>query len=230
MPISALLIVLNNLKTLPDCLASLDWADDIIVVDGGSTDGTLDYLRGFDGRVDLVEAPWPGHFGKQRQVSFDNAQCGDDVWWCRIDSDEVMPALFGDNIRRLLESLPPEIVAARIKQYNLIGGSKTYSAGNGGFETHARMWRADRNLKWVNQVHEFVCRLQDGALVPIPEAETASLNLGIIHMGWLDEEAMEKKEAQYMSIPGSGFEEKGSLTRRKHVVREVPKCLTKRPL
>jgi len=159
MKISALLIVQDNLKTLPDCLASLDWADEIVIVDGGSTDGTLAYLRGFNGRVRLIEHKWPGHFGEQRQVSFANAICGEDVWWCRIDSDEVLPRLFGDNIRRLLEGLPDEITACRVKQNNLIGDRETYSAANGGWETHARIWRSSRDLRWEGQVHEFVSQL-----------------------------------------------------------------------
>ena len=225
MQISAVLIVQNNLSTLPDCLASLGFADEIVIIDGGSTDGTLEYLRGFNGRVRLIERPWPHDFSKQRQVSFDEAAVGEDVWWCRIDSDEVCPPLFRDNIHRLLESLPPHIRACRVKQYNLIGGYDFYSSALGGWETYPRIWRSSRELHWVGQVHESVCRLEGGGFVPIPDEEIANLNLPVIHAGFLDLARMKRKEEQYMSMPGSGFLKKGSLTDRTHVKRMLPSCL-----
>ena len=228
MRISVCMIVQNNLSTLPDCLASLDFADEVVIVDGGSSDGTLDYLRTYKNGYDLrlIERPWPHDFSKQRQVSFDEATCGDGTWWLRVDSDEVVPPLFRDNIHRLLGELPDSITACRVKQYNLVEGWGTYSAANGGWETYPRCWRSSRELRWEGQVHEFVCRLEEGGLVPIPDEEIANLNIPVIHTGFLDLERLKEKEGQYRTMPGSGFAKAGDLTERTHIIKEVPQCLT----
>ncbi len=87
--ISAVLIVKNEAKHLPDCLASLDWVDEIVVLDSGSTDATVDIARQYTGKV-FIDTDWQG-FGVQRQRAQQHAT-GD--WILVIDADErVSPAL-----------------------------------------------------------------------------------------------------------------------------------------
>lgn len=87
--ISAVLIVRDEAAALDDCLASLAWVDEIVVLDSGSTDATLDVARRHDACVH-VAADWRG-FGIQRQRAQAHAS-GD--WILMIDADErVTPAL-----------------------------------------------------------------------------------------------------------------------------------------
>ncbi|RYY04818.1 MAG: glycosyltransferase family 2 protein [Gammaproteobacteria bacterium] len=87
--ISAVLIVKNEAKKLSDCLKSLAWADEIIVLDSGSSDSTLAIAKEFSAKV-FINTDWQG-FGVQRERAASFAS-GD--WIFMIDADErVTPEL-----------------------------------------------------------------------------------------------------------------------------------------
>ncbi|RKP56495.1 glycosyltransferase family 2 protein [Pararobbsia silviterrae] len=83
------LISLNAAARLAPCLAALSFADDIVVIDGGSHDATQQIAREHGARV-IVEPVWPG-FGAQKNRAID--ALGTD-WVLSIDTDEIVtPAL-----------------------------------------------------------------------------------------------------------------------------------------
>ena len=59
--ISVYMITRNNERTLEKALASVTWADEIVVVDSFSTDKTPEICRRFTDRV--IQRPWPGFRG-----------------------------------------------------------------------------------------------------------------------------------------------------------------------
>lgn len=87
--LAAVLIVKNEADNLADCLATLDWVDEIVVLDSGSSDATQAVAEAAGARF-FVNAEWPG-FGKQRQIAQSYVQ-SDWVLW--VDADErVTPEL-----------------------------------------------------------------------------------------------------------------------------------------
>jgi glycosyltransferase involved in cell wall biosynthesis len=92
--LSAILITRDEAADLPDCLASLAFCDEIVVVDSGSTDATVAIAEGAGARV-TVTSDWPG-FGPQKQRALDLAT-GD--WVLSIDADERIPADLAAEIR-----------------------------------------------------------------------------------------------------------------------------------
>lgn len=86
--ISACVIARDEEARLPDCLASLGFCDEVVVVDSGSEDRTRQLAAAAGARV--VENPWPG-FAAQRNVAIDHAS---GEWVLEIDADErVSPEL-----------------------------------------------------------------------------------------------------------------------------------------
>lgn len=97
MSLSAIVITKNNERTVGRCIESLRWADEIIVVDSGSTDRTLEICRDLGAQVHAT-SDWPGH-GPQKNRALDHAT---GTWVISIDSDEwVTPGLRADIERTL---------------------------------------------------------------------------------------------------------------------------------
>ncbi len=93
------MIVQNERQRLPAALASVAFCDEVIVVDGGSTDNTVELARATGAQV--IESPWRG-FAIQRNVAID-AACGD--WILEVDADERVSPALRTSIEALLE--PP---------------------------------------------------------------------------------------------------------------------------
>jgi glycosyltransferase involved in cell wall biosynthesis len=88
MKISATVITLNEERHIGEALASLAWADEIVVVDSGSTDRTVEIARGYTDRVLVTD--WPGYAAQKNRAA---AEAAND-WILSLDADErVTPEL-----------------------------------------------------------------------------------------------------------------------------------------
>lgn len=116
MKLSACVIARDEESRLPDCLASLRFCDEVVVVDSGSRDRTVELARAAGAQV--VENPWPG-FAAQRNVALDHAG---GEWVLEIDADErVTPALAAE-IERLLADPPAGVAMAAIPMRDVFLG------------------------------------------------------------------------------------------------------------
>src|SRR3990172_10955287 len=89
--LSVTFITLNEEKNIRDALESVKWADEIVVVDSGSSDKTVDICKEYTGKV--FYNPWPGHIA-QKSFAIDKATHN---WILSIDADErVTPELAGE--------------------------------------------------------------------------------------------------------------------------------------
>jgi glycosyltransferase involved in cell wall biosynthesis len=90
-PVTATVITFNEAANIRAALESLSWADEIVVVDSQSTDGTPDIARHFTDKV--IVRPWPGYIA---QKNFAAGEARHD-WIFSLDADErVTPALSGE--------------------------------------------------------------------------------------------------------------------------------------
>lgn len=81
--LTVIIITKNEAQRISRCLASVRWADEIIVLDSGSTDATIDIAKTFTPHV-FVNTDWQG-YGVQKQRALSHAT-GD--WVLNLDADE----------------------------------------------------------------------------------------------------------------------------------------------
>ncbi len=123
-PLSVAIITLNEADQLPDCLKSVAFAAQIVVVDSGSTDDTVRIAQDFGCEVFLE--PWRGGFGKQKQFAVD--QCRQ-PWVLVLDADERIPLETASKIREVVANPSPPAAGCSFPRKNFFQGRWIRHAG-----------------------------------------------------------------------------------------------------
>src|SRR3989454_5404680 len=115
--ITAVVITLNEERNIADCLVSVAWADEIVVVDACSTDRTVELARRFTDKIFV--RPWPG-YGPQKNFGIEQATAD---WILIVDADERVTPELQVEIRKII-ALPPndKIPAYRVPRRNYYYG------------------------------------------------------------------------------------------------------------
>lgn len=109
-PLSIFLIMRNEADRLEKTLRAIrDLTDDLVIVDSGSTDGSVALAESLGARVVFNE--WPG-YGPQKR--FAEAQCRHS-WLLNLDADEWVPPRLAAEIRALLAAGDPPAQAYRLR-------------------------------------------------------------------------------------------------------------------
>ncbi len=150
-PLSVAIITLNAASQLAECLASATFADDIVVVDSGSTDGTVALAE--DAGVRVIRQPWLG-YGPQKQFAVDAARHD---WVLCLDADERLSPALQASIQAALQA--PKFGAYRFARCNRFLG-RYLRHGEGYPDWSLRLFNR-RQARWsTDPVHEKV--LADG--------------------------------------------------------------------
>ena len=170
--VSLCMIVRNEERNLPDCLATVrDLVDEIVVVDTGSTDGTRDLAAAAGARV--FEFPWCDDFAAARNESLRRAT-GDWIFW--LDADDRLDAPARDELRQLFANLnaPTAFVMKCRCVAPRPGASETVV-------DHVRLFPNDARLRWRYRVHEQILPSVRAADIPVQWAPVE-----ILHVGYTD--------------------------------------------
>lgn len=139
MKLSVCLIVKDEEEFLPGCLTSVQDADELIVVDTGSTDGTVGIAESFGATVSAFE--WQDDFSAAR--NFAKAQATGD-WIYSIDADHISDT----PINKIREEV------ARIKDKHRVA-----SITIDGHHKGAWLFKNDPDIRWEGRVHEVLSHI-----------------------------------------------------------------------
>lgn len=146
--ISLCMIVKNEEATLARCLDSVrDLVDEIVLVDTGSTDRTVEIARSYTDRIFYF--PWRDDFAAARNFSFDQARMDYCLW---LDADDVLEPEDRQRFRRLRDTLPADTDIVMLPYHAAFreDGTPTFTYDR------ERLIRRAAGLRWSGAVHEAI--------------------------------------------------------------------------
>lgn len=179
--ISLCMIVKNEEKNLPETLNSVkDYIDEIIIVDTGSTDNTVEVARSFGAKVYFYE--WNDDFASARNEALRHANC---EWILSIDADDTMN---GSDILRFKEYLKEtDALGFSIPIFSKIE-DRSLNINNTVVNYLVRIFKNDPRIRFSRRVHEFV----DQSIYDIG-GKIERIDLPVFHRGYADLEILKKK-------------------------------------
>jgi len=146
--ISVAIITKDEEKNIGACLESVKWADEIIVVDAGSRDKTLQICAEYGAKV-FVEA-WQG-YGRQKNKAIEKAK---NEWVLNLDADERVTPELAAEIAEVLDGVS-ELNGFYIPRKNFFG-SRWIRHGGWYPDYNLRLFRQSKGRFQERQVHEKV--------------------------------------------------------------------------
>jgi len=178
--LSACLIVRNEEHNLPRCLESLrGLADELVVVDTGSADRTVEIARSFGSVV--AEQAWRNDFAFHRNQSLDMAT---GRWCLVVDADEEVVETDREQTRRRLAEdglTPVLLVRERLR----------YETGNDITVLVPRLVRRSSGIRFVHPVHE---------QLKVTDMPARLSNVSLLHHGYTTVEAQYRKERRNLEL------------------------------
>ena len=195
MNLSAIVITKNEERVIGRCLASLAWCDEVILVDSGSTDRTIEIAREAGAKV-MIERDWQGP-ATQRNRGL-AAAAGE--WRLLLDADEWVPEALRAEIRAALAS-PRSEAAFRLPR------SSSYC---GQFMRHGGWW-PDYVLRLVRRG----AASYEGGIVHercVPHGAVGTLQQPLLHESFRDLEQVLGKVNAYSTWGAQDLVAKGERT------------------
>ncbi|MBU0609776.1 MAG: glycosyltransferase family 2 protein [Armatimonadetes bacterium] len=181
--LSAVMIAQDEADRIGAALASLQFADEIVVVDGGSRDATAAIAVQAGARV--FHNPWPGY---GRQVRFAVAQARGE-WVFRLDADEVAPTELQAEILEVVAQADRAEVGYRMGHVTMMYGRPLRFCVRQSAKSY-RLWRRDSADVAVWEVHE-------NPVFHDRQPVIGRLRSRFLHYPWRDLTHMVSKLARY---------------------------------
>lgn len=180
--ISAIILAKNSQELIEDCLASLSWVDETLVVDTGSEDKTPEIAKKLGAKV--LKAP-KGNFSDWRNFGAKEAK---HPWLLYVDADERVTPLLRNEIRKVIKD-PNSNPGYAIPRKNILLG---HEMKHGGWwpDYVLRLMRKDGLKIWKGELHE----------QPEIEGEVGKLTEPFVHITHRNLEEMVAKTNAWSEI------------------------------
>ena len=176
--LSVVIIAKNAENLIVDCIESVGFADEIIVVDNASSDRTADIAKQHHARVIKSNT---SSFADQRNIGLKAAK---GKWILYIDTDERVTQELGREIKEVIEG--NDFAAYRLTRQNFYFGNHPWPKQ----EHLERLFRKDKLKEWYGALHES----------PRVEGQLGSLHELLLHYTHRDLTSMLEKTIQWSQI------------------------------
>ncbi len=188
--LSVTIITKNEAGNIADCVRSVQFADEVVVLDCGSTDDTVALARSQGAIVHVMD--WAGD-GPQKNRAID-LSTGD--WFLSLDADERISPALASEIRSAIER--DDVNALRVPRLSMFAGRFIHHGG----------WRPDYTFRLCRRGH---ARYSNNYLHARMEVKgpTGTLRESIIHYSYTTMDSVVDKLARYSSDGARDMHERG---------------------
>ncbi|AWB68255.1 glycosyltransferase family 2 protein [Saccharobesus litoralis] len=193
-PLSCFLIVRDEADRIEDCIKELaGWVDQLIILDSGSTDGTVEICQKYTDEVHQTD--WPG-YGPQRNRALKLCK---HEWVLNLDADEKVTPELRDEIDALLSQEKLDVNFVKIPWHTYLFGKPMrrgrYSTPQG------KLFLNHEGVHFKHsQVHE---------ALQIPDVKPLVLKSPLLHFSWRTYQHMQEKHLKYACILAEEKQQKG---------------------
>lgn len=207
LPLSVFIITLNEADRIGRAIESVrDFADEIIVVDSGSTDDTVKIAELLGARV--VYNSWNG-YGLQKRFGEDHCR---NRWLLNIDADEEITPLLAQEIHALFANGEPPLSGYIIQMRDLLPG-ETELAPMAHTNYVVRLYNREKARFSDSPVHDSVI---------VREGETGKLRHPALHRSFRSIAHMVEKMNSYTSMQAQELQKRGFPQARWRIYSEFP--------
>ncbi len=179
--LSVVIIAFNSEKYIKEAVESASFADEVLVLDSGSTDNTAKIAKELGAKVEYQK--WLG-FGKQKQKAVDLAK---NRWVFVLDSDERITEKLQKEIKEILKN--PKFRAYEVPRLNYFFGKPIKHCGLYPDKT-IRLFDKEKARFTSDEVHEKV----------VTDSKTGSLKNHMLHLAYDSVEEFIDKQNRYSSL------------------------------
>lgn len=194
--ISAVVNTRNEVGNIRDCLQTLRWCDEIVVVDMESEDGTVAIAREF---TDLIFShPIIPAFDEAKQFGVEKST-GD--WVLLVDADEMVSRSLAENLRAAAESGKADVVEIPFKHY-IMGDWVRHSGW--GYTPLPRFFRRG-HVGFTGVIHDYMHKVPGARVLQLKPVDGNC----ILHFNYLDSRHFVEKLNRYTSVEALTLFQKG---------------------
>lgn len=166
--VSTVIIARNAEDKIGDCLKSVQWADEILVVDNASIDKTADISKKFGAKVIAASEKLALNYSALRTLGLKEAK---QDWILYVDADERVTKSLKNEIIHLVKDPSDKFIAYVIPRKNFIFGREFKHCGQSP-DYQKRLFRKEYLKEWKGELHE----------EPVFEGELGYLKNPLIHL------------------------------------------------
>jgi len=164
--ISAVLCVYNEEKNIEECLKSLSFVDEIIIVDDGSSDKTVEIAKKYTDKI--FPHDHVGYVEPLRNLAIAKAAGN---WILVLDADERVPTSLAEKLQTIVSEDDPKLSCIEIPRKNMIFGK--WIEHTGWWPDYQRRFFRKDKVTWSDEIHSVP--EVDGEVIKLPSEEAMSI-------------------------------------------------------
>lgn len=209
LPVSVLVHTLNEEKNIRNCLETVKWADEIVIIDMYSDDKTVILASKYTDKIFYHERM--GYADPARQFGLEKAS---NNWVLILDADELVPRKLKEKIEMIIAEDLGDIISIPHNNY-FFGKLMRYTGWGPLQDTHHRLFKKDY-VSISDKIHSTFIEREDARIYEITDEEE-----GFIHFNYVDVEHFLDKLNRYTTIEARALFEAGEDIKFRAVAGQI---------